>query len=580
MHSDFRGKSKVPGKEKLLRAIESFSLIEKILFYFFVMIFAGSSLFLFVKADDYFMTEIPSHGGEIKEGVVGYPRYINPLLPVTDSGRDLTSLIYSGLMKIGPDGTLINDLAKNINISDDGLTYTIILKDNIFFQDQIPVTANDVSFTIKKILDPALKSPKAASWNGVDVKVINNKEIQFTLKHPYAPFIENLTIGIMPMHIWKDVDSDGFAFSQFNFEPIGSGPYKIKDIQRNSSGLPLYYHLVPFNKYALGNPYVDDIYVYFFTEEDKMVSAFENGTITSMNSISPKNLEIIKNSGQVIQTSLPRIFGVFFNQNQSSVLINKEVRQALSEAVDKNEIIKEVLGGYGNPVSGPIPLQISGVKYKEETPEEKISSAKNILSDAGWALDQYGVLAKKTKKTSVELSFSISTANSPDLKRTAELLKDTWQKLGAKVDVKVFDIADLQQNVIRQRKYDALLFGEVIGRNLDLYAFWHSSERNDPGLNLAMYANPKADKILEQIRQEDDYTKKVSLLQSLEKMIIDDIPATFLYSPNFIYIVPKNLSGINLKGITSSSERFSNVDKWYTETEKVWTIFKDISNKI
>ena len=95
-----------------------------------------------------------------------------------------------------------------------------------------------------------------------------------------------------------------------------------------------------------------------------------------------------------------------------------------------------------------------------------------------------------------------------------------------------------------------------------------------------MYANPKADKILEQIRQEDDYTKKVSLLQSLEKMIIDDIPATFLYSPNFIYIVPKNLSGINLKGITSSSERFSNVDKWYTETEKVWTIFKDISNKI
>lgn len=579
-NSGFRGKYKVPGKEKLLRAIESFTLLEKIIFYFFVMVFAGSALYLFVKADDLFTIEIPSSGGEIREGVIGYPRYINPLLPVTDSGRDLTSLIYSGLLKIGPDGSLINDLAKNVAISDDGLTYTVDLKDNIFFQDGVPVTANDVAFTVKKILDPALKSPKAPSWDGVDVNVVSNQEVTFTLKHPYAPFIENLTIGIMPMHIWKDVDSDGFAFSQFNFEPIGSGPYQIKDISRNSAGLPVYYHLVPFGRYALGKPYIDDVYVYFFTDEDKMVNAFENGAITSMNGISPKNIEAVKNSGEVLETPLPRIFGVFFNQNQSSVLIDKAVRQALAEAVDKNEIIKEVLGGYGNPIASPLPSQIASVKYSEETADERLQNAKDILTKDGFTLDEYGVLAKKVKKTSTELSFSISTANSPDLKQTAELIKNTWQKLGVKVDVKVFDIADLQQNVIRPRKYDALLFGEVIGRDLDLYAFWHSSERNDPGLNLAMYANSKVDKLLEQARVEDNYDKRVSLLQGAEKMITDDVPATFLYSPNFIYIIPKDLEGVKLSDITSASERFSNISTWYTDTEKVWTIFKDLSNKI
>lgn len=564
---------KIPHKEKLLDVVESFSLTEKIFFYFFVAIFAGSALFLLIKMNGVFMSDIPARGGEIREGVIGYPRFINPILNVTDSGRDLSILIYSGLLKARPGGLLENDLAKDYKISEDGLTYTFTLKDNIYFHDNTRVTAQDIEFTIKKVLDPALKSPKAPNFEGVSVNVLNDTQIEFTLKHPYAPFLENLTLGILPKHIWKDIDPDAFALSQYNFEPIGAGPYMIEDIKRDKAGLPLYYHLKPFSDYALGRAYISDLYIYFFTNEKNLVEAFENGVIRSANGISPKNIEIMKNTGIVLQVPLPRIFGLFFNQNENAVFANKEVRLALNEAVDRENIIKEVLEGYGTKSLSLLPSYLSNKKDSDLSAEERIISAEGILKKAGWTKNEQGLMTKSVKKETTELAFSISTSNAPELKKTAEILKSTWEKMGAKVDIKVFDLAELQQNVIRPRKYDSLLFGEVIGRDLDLFAFWHSSERNDPGLNMAMYTNSKVDKLLEEARRQEEDDKKKTLLL-IEELIIADAPAVFLYSPDFIYVVPENIKGISLDEITSSSERFLNVEKWFIETDKVWNIFK------
>ncbi len=530
---------------------------------------------MLVKVNEHFMIEIPAEGGNLREGVIGYPRYINPLLTVTDSGRDLSALIYSGLLKTEDGGELVPDLAKSYTISSDELTYDFILKDNITFHDGTPVTAYDVEFTVNKALDPAIKSPKAANFDGVTVKAISDKEVQFVLKKPYAPFLQNLTLGILPKHIWKDIDPDAFVFSEFNFSPVGSGPYKIKNIQRNSSGLPLSYELVPFDKYALGKPHISTVSIYFYTNEDDLMNAFENGDITSMNSITPKNIDTVKSQSTILEAPLPRIFGVFFNQNQAAIFTNKEVRQALDEAVDRQDIINQVLGGHGTPDFGALPAELSKQKDSGETADERLSNAANILAKAGWKKGDDGTLVKTVGKQSIPLTFSLSTSNTPELKKTADLLATVWGKLGAKVDVKVFDIADLETNVIRPRKYDALLFGEVIGRDLDLFAFWHSSERNDPGLNMAMYTNPKTDKLLETARGEEDSTKRMADLTQAEGAIASDTPAVFLYSPNFIYVVPKDLGGVSLDGITSSSERFLNVENWYMDTDKVWTVFKD-----
>lgn len=555
--------------------IEKMSVSEKVIFGVFSAMLILSALTLFNRASNLFAIETPVLGGTLREGVVGYPRYINPLLPVTDSGRDLSNLIYSGLMKVNSNGALIPDLAKDYKISEDGLTYTFTLKDDIYFHDNVPVTASDIEFTVKKVRDLIIKSPKAVNWNGVTTKVIDQKTIEFILKKPYAPFIENTTLGILPQHIWKEVDSDTFLFSQFNFEPIGSGPYKIKDISRNTAGLPTYYHLVPFDKYALQEPYIADLYIYFFGNEDKLIEAYKNGAINSMSSISAENAKTIDtDKSKIIQTPLPRTYAVFLNQNQAKVFVDQTVREALKLATPANQIIQNVLLGFATPIESPLPKEISLIPTRTTTDEEGIDKAKALLQKAGWVADESGTLVKKDKKGKVTntLAFSLATSNVSELKATAEILKTTWQKIGAKVDIKIFESGDLEQNVIVPRAYDALLFGEAIGRDVDLFPFWHSSERNNPGLNIAGYTNTKADKYLSDARATSDDKKRISLYQSFEKEVAKDIPAIFLYSPDLIYVVPKNIKGISLGGLISPSERFSNIEQWYIETENIWQI--------
>ncbi|MFA6273443.1 MAG: hypothetical protein WC673_03075 [Candidatus Paceibacterota bacterium] len=137
-----------------------------------------------------------------------------------------------------------------------------------------------------------------------------------------------------------------------------------------------------------------------------------------------------------------------------------------------------------------------------------------------------------------------------------------------------FEPGELNQTVIRPRKYDALLFGEIIGRDPDLFAFWHSSQRNDPGLNVALYANIKADKFLEEARTIADQGARLEKLVAFSEEIKKDIPAIFLYSPDFMYVLPEKIKGFAFGRLTIPSDRFANINQWYVETDKVWGFFQ------
>ena len=151
---------RIPKSERLLKVINSFSIAEKAIFYLVVVIFITSSVILLWKVNQHFLVEFPARGGELKEGIVGSPRFINPILATNDADRDMTALIYSGLMKSSPEGKLVPDLAESYTVSKDGLIYDFKLKDNVYFHDGRKVTADDVEFTINKTQDSALKKPQ------------------------------------------------------------------------------------------------------------------------------------------------------------------------------------------------------------------------------------------------------------------------------------------------------------------------------------------------------------------------------------------------------------------------------------
>lgn len=550
-------------------------LWEKLLFLLALAFFLFSFFAALWKINDRFTVSVPSRGGGLTEGIIGTPRFINPVLAISDADRDMVSLTYSGLLRANGQGDLINDLAQKLAISEDGLNYTFTLKPGLSWADGEDLTADDIIFTVNKIKDPAMKSPKRGGWEGVDAEKIDEKTVKFVLKKPYAPFLENTTVGILPKHIWDGISADQMASSETNISPVGSGPYKIKKIKRNSAGIITSYELVPNKNFPLGRPNLSKIILKFYSSEKDLFGAYQKGEITGAGAVTPKTLEKMSQKNQSVKTLyLPRTFGVFFNQNSAKVLTKKEVRQALDMAVDRKKIIDEILKGYGAQLRNPLPTGTFGALAEDNasdnfSPEE----AKKLLEKNGWKMNEENILEKKSAKEILTLSFTISTADAPELKEAAKILKSSWEQLGAKIDIKVFEIGDLNQNVIRPRKYDALLFGEIVGRDPDPFAFWHSSQRNDPGLNIALYANIKTDKLLEDARTIHDEASRREKYEQFQKELADDLPAIFLFSPKFIYVMPKNLGGMDALSVTVPSERFSTVYKWYIGTNKVWKIF-------
>ena len=527
------------------------------------------------KLNERFSVLVPENGGSIVEGIIGSPHFINPLLAIADPDRDVTNLVYAGLMRSDGKGNLAPELAERYEISPDGLSYTFYLKPGATFHDGEAVTADDVIFTIESARNPTLKSTVRAGWEGVELEKVDVKTVRFWLKRPYAPFLENTTVGILPAHLWKNIPVEQMSLSELNLEPVGAGPFKITNLKTEKSGITSSYTLRSFSDYVGEEPYLRKITLKFYPSEVELLNAYESKEVDAISAISPQNIKKIGRGGGEIKTlTLPRVFGVFFNQNEKSLFIEKEVRQALELAVDKNQIVAEVLGGYARQISSPIPPGSFGA-LETENRGQNLEEARGLLEKNKWKFNSEKNIYEKTEKNKAtkELSFSLATSNAPDLVRSADLLKASWEKLGAKVEVKVFEIADLNQNVIRPRKYDALLFGEVVGRDPDPFAFWHSSQRNDPGLNIALYTSAKVDKILEEARGLISREERTKKYEEFQKEIFQDNPAIFLYSPSFIYILPKTLKGFETEYIVTPAERFTNVFKWHFNTRYVWKIF-------
>ncbi len=548
------------------KVLNSFGISEKIVLGVFVALFLLSAFGLLMLVNSNFLVEVPAKGGTINEGIVGSPRFINPILATTDADKDLVKLIYSGLMRNTSNGELIEDLAESYSISEDGLTYTFKIKDSAVFHDGSKVTSDDVVFTVNLIKEPTIKSPKRASWDGVTVNKIDDRTVEFVIREPYSPFIENTTIGILPKNKWQEASFEEFPFSQLNTEPIGSGPFKIDTIKRNRSGIPESYTIQSFDKYTLGEPFIDRIKLLFYANEDLIIDAFNKNLLDSASGINDNNLDklIKKGDDQPLRASLPRVFGIFFNQNQKTLLTDANIREALNISVDRERIIREVLNGYGEPINGPIPPSIH--QTDNSSMKFSLEEAGLILDQAGWIINKDGVREKDDEL----LYFNLSTSNIEELKQVAKIIEEDWQKIGVVVDLKFFEASDLSQSVIRPRNYDSLLFGEIVGKDIDFYAFWHSSQRNDPGLNIAQYANITTDGILEKARQIQDRDERIEKYLDFQNELVKDVPAIFLFTPDFLYFSPKNISDLNLNNIVEPNDRFNEVYKWYISSDRVW----------
>lgn len=661
-------KEKVPRPFQLRQFLKILERREKTYFIACFFLFSISAIFLALNFY-YKNTEVqPVQGGTYIEGTLRQPKLINPVLENNNPvDSDLIELIFSGLMKYDPQGKIVPDLAKDCQIKDNGRIYECALKENVKWHDGSPFTANDVVFTIKSIQNPEYGSPLRVEWFGVEAEKISDFQVRFKIKDPYAPFLETLTLRIIPKHIWENIAPENLSLNFYNLQqPIGTGPFKIKNIeQKDKTGYINSFTLVRNPDYFGQKPYLKEIIFRFFKNEEELIKALKGGKIMGTSSISPKESEGLKSKRiMVYETSSYRDFDISFNTTKSKVLAEKDVRIALNYGTNKKEIIDNVFLGKAKVANSPFITEmyglpaIEGYKFDPEKakeileaagwqdlnqdgkrekptnkdgtvlfkkdlqkgdsgkdieslqsclardpqiyPEGKISGEfgeqtkqavtrfqekyrKEILEPAG-VENGTGIVSKKTREklneicslgdNFVPLKFSLVTVDQEELSQVAEIIKKQWLNIGAEVEItKIPLLTTLLQDYLEPRNYESILFGKIMGVIADPYSFWHSAQKMAPGKNIALYENKEADKLLEDIRQTLDEKERMEKYQKFQEILLKDAPAVFLYSPDYLFPVSKDIRGIVLEKIPGSADlagRFIGIENWYIKTKRVW----------
>lgn len=532
-----------------------------------VLLAIGLLSFFISVRNFYHQLTVPAaaFGGTYTEGVLGQPVYINPLLARSEPDISLTKLIFSGLYKYDNNGQLIADLADGLpTVSEDQKQYTINLKREAKWQNDKPVTADDVIFTIQLLKDPAYKSPLRPLWQATSVEKLNDYSVKFTTKDVSGPFLDNLTLGILPKGIWKNVEPQNFLLSKNNLEAVGSGPYAIREIKKMPSGK---IQQITFQSNPAFYPKaanIDRLVINFYDTEEDILNAFHSREIGGFGFIplgSSLYVEKDQNRANVFTVPLPQYQVVFFNLNHK-ILNDPNVRRALTLATDKQQIITDVFKG--NALLPASPLLFAKDQEHVEVKADLEQAAKLLDSD-GWKVDQASGARMKSK---APLELTIATNDSQVNSKAAEILADQWRKLGLKINLKVLASKDLMDSVIKPRSFDVLLFPQRFGADPDPFIFWHSSQVKDPGYNLTGFSDPAADKLIIDARATTDKKVREEKYKQFSDIIASKAAVIFLDQTEYIYAVDKNVKNINTKAIYEPSQRFYDISNWYIAEQR------------
>ncbi|MFA5748353.1 MAG: ABC transporter substrate-binding protein [Candidatus Absconditabacterales bacterium] len=497
---------------------------------------------------------LPVAGGEYIEGAVGYPKTINPLYAVNRGvDSDLSRLIYSSLLQYNQNGRLENDLVNSIDISADNKEYLVKIKNNVKWHNGDKLSVDDVLFTFDIIKNSDYRSPLRFSFTGVEAEKIDDYTIKFTLSDPYAPFPELLTFGILPKNIWENINPGTATLSDLNLKPIGSGPYKFKSLIKNKDGDLKEYRLTVNSDYYGQAPYIKNISFDFFVSYQEAIKAFNDNQISGLSYLPfdwRKEL-LAKDSLKFHELVQPQIIALFFNRDKNKTLADKDVRVALATALDKEKIISEVFGGIYPRVDGPI--------LKENFAYTDTIQKYNYAPDSAAA-------TIKTKPLTAVLTVIDSGSNVI----VAEKIKTYWASAGVNITLKVIS-SEQASEVIKNRDFEIILYGEAVGGDPDVYSFWHSSQIGNKGLNLAGYNNPAVDSLLVEARVTTNSDSRIAAYKKFQELVTADLPAIFLYSPTYTYVQNNNLKGFSSSVIIEPADRFSGVSGWYLKTKKKLT---------
>ena len=485
------------------------------------------------------------HRNELREGMIGQPRFLNPLFSQENEiDRTIVKLVFQSLVKYDfEEKQFVGDIAEKFEIEEDGKVYRFWIKDNIFFHDGQKLTIDDVLFTYQIIQHDNYHGYWRGAFSNVQIEKLNSTEFKITLEEPLASFLEHNTVGIIPQHHFENIDDALRPDHIFNVSPTGSGQfaYDKKELYTGDTSKILNLTLKNQNK----NSQVKQIRFQFYDNEENLLNAYKMGEIHSfgtLNSQFKKLLSEWNNYQLEIQTLQQRYYALFFNLSSDKKINTPETREAFCYALDKEKMTSDVF------------------------PNESIKIMQGPLESTSWAFNpevkkfEYDLEQARevfTNLSEEERNFIFTYPTSTINEKTAIFIKESWEKAGLNIILRPIAIHQLRDQVVGPRNFEILLLGQETSIDPDRYAFWHSTQKDYPLLNITQIEDRFIDRALEQGRKKTDQNERKEAYFDFQRYFQNEIPSYMLYQPNYYYFVSNRFANkIQIDNLGIPEDRF------------------------
>ncbi len=531
--------------------------MKNFLFYFLIFLF----FFSCGKKEIYELKERyidkPSYGDILIDSSIGEPATLNPVLASDSASHDIIGLVFNGLVKFDENLNIVGDLAEKWDITKDGKIITFYLKKDVKWHDGTEFTATDVKFTYDSFMNPQAKTAYRSLFEPIEkIEVLNDYTLKVYYKFTFAPALQYWGTSILPEHLLKDKDINT---AEFNRNPVGTGPYKFSKWKTTQQ-----IELTANKNYFEGSPYIAK-YIYRIIPDQSvqfmelLAGGIDQMVLTSeLYTGEADKEEFLKKFNKFAITSFSYVY-IGYNL-LNDLFKNKNVRKALSYAINKDEIINGVKRGLAKRITGPFIPGSWAYNEDAQAYDYDPEKAKELLYKEGWKKEKDGYLYKNGKRFEFIL---LTNQGNKEREEIATIVQQQLDKIGIKVNIRILAWSTLITEFIDKKKFDAIVLGWSITQDPDCYDIWHSSKTKEGEFNFISYKNDEVDKLLILGRTTFDIEKRKQIYRKIHKIIADDAPYTFLYSPLTLPAIHKRFHGIKpaLAGISY------NFIKWYVPEE-------------
>jgi peptide/nickel transport system substrate-binding protein len=481
----------------------------------------------------------PAYGDIMVRGDIGDASNLIPLLASDSPSHNIAGLVYNGLVKYDKNMNIVGDLAESWKVSANGLIITFLLRKGVKWHDGQPFTAADVLYTYQVTVNP--KTPTAYSGDFLKVKkaeILDDYTFRVTYDQPFAPALISWGSAILPRHLLAGKD---ITKSPLKRHPIGTGPFMFKEWVAGQKIV-----LVSNPDYFEGRPYIDGYITRIIPDTATMFLELRAQGISYMD-LTPL---------QYTRQTENNLFNKYFNKYRylgfkytylgynlkNPLFIDKRVRQAISYAINKEEIISGVLLGLGKPATGPYKPGTWAYNGNVKTYQYNPQRAGELLREAGWIdANSDGILEKGGQPFVFEI---ITNQGNETRQKCAEIIQRQLKEVGINVKIRILEWAAFVNDFINKRRFDAVILGWTITLDPDAYDVWHSSKTAPEELNFMSYKNREADELLEKGRGTFNQKERKKYYDRFQEILAEDQPYTFLYVPEELIIISNRFRGI------------------------------------